>query len=647
MIEQKYAGTELEGGPEGERNVTSADEHAFMTVRPEWAPLKVGKGHPGKGVQERWEAQWQEFLKTLQPTHAGGRNPSGMPESAPWEDAKAFLASFEQVAKACRWPRGEWVARLLPALSGRAEESFRSLEAGDQEDYGKVKAAILRGDALRMEAQRQHFRQFCCEEVEDPRRVYSQLQELCHQWLKPERRSKEQILELLILEQFLASLPPELQGWIRAGGPETCSQAVALAEEFLRSQQEVKTGEWQEPLQDVCMGSVDAEEVLPDTAQAQIYKDDKQIGDGEISLLGSKLKCASNSSLLLPPEGQEMTEVGLKEGPQNPKETDVSLHIFEQTLTQPGQQTMFWQVLPEADGNVLSFGEQKRFWIKMENSQLGETLPEETHRELAGKFHQDISAVTTEIPEEKCNCLGQQEKKPVRRERKCSDFTEVLASAVNKTPAVPTDGGTPLFPKCQRQYSYKLEKPFECPTLGRGIQSICCPRKPQGILTGEKQNTLPECGENVCRRDELIGHQNSCIEENSYECPKDGKSFRWEQKHPNINSGRKLHECSVCGKIFIYRAELARHQRIHTGEKPYECSQCGKKFRQRVHLVGHQRIHTGEKPFHCPECGKGFSRRDKLIGHQRTHRPFLRPVSPEGGKGLDQKSALLKHQSTP
>ncbi|XP_061475931.1 SCAN domain-containing protein 3-like [Rhineura floridana] len=163
------------------------------TERPGWGALQEGKGGPSRGMAECWEAQWQEFLKTLQqPIHT-----AEMPESAPWEDAKAFLASFEQVAKACRWSRGEWAALLLPALSGEAEEAFSILEAGDQEDYGKVKAAILRGDALRMEVQRQHFRQLRYQEAEDPQRIYSQLQELCHQWLKPERRTKEQILDKL------------------------------------------------------------------------------------------------------------------------------------------------------------------------------------------------------------------------------------------------------------------------------------------------------------------------------------------------------------------------------------------------------------------------------------------------------------------
>ncbi|KAH0630562.1 hypothetical protein JD844_013736 [Phrynosoma platyrhinos] len=212
--------------------------------RPGWGTSQEAKGETGSGMQQHWENQWQEFLKTMQPVHPGEENVI-VSEAVPWEDTKAFLVSFEQVAKACRWPVDEWAARLLPALSGEAEQAFQSLEASDREDYGKVKAAILREDALRMEMQRQHFRQFCCPEVEDPRRIHSQLQELCHRWLKPERRSKEQILELLILEQFLASLPSDLQNWIRAGGPDTCSQAVALVEDFLMSQREDESGKWQ------------------------------------------------------------------------------------------------------------------------------------------------------------------------------------------------------------------------------------------------------------------------------------------------------------------------------------------------------------------------------------------------------------------
>nr|XP_008104014.1 PREDICTED: uncharacterized protein LOC103278093 isoform X7 [Anolis carolinensis] len=363
---QLELGTPRKGGKAG-----SMVQSEHVTEGLQWKAPEEGNNLPGKGMQQHWEAQWQEFLKTLQsPSWAwGSLSPA---EETPWDEAKAFLASFEQVAKACRWPKEEWAARLMPALSGEAEQAFLSLEARDREDYGKVKAAILRGETLRAELQRQHFRQFCCQEVEDPRRVYSQVQELCSRWLKPERRSKEQILELLVLEQFLASLPQDLQGWIRGGGPETCSQAVALAEDFLlKRQQEADSARWQGLSQDVCVGSLEAERKSPGAAQGQICEEAKPVKDAEIPLLGGGIKVPSPSISVFPPEGQVKTEAGLGEGLLDCHDTGASLHTVERTLPQPGQQTIFWQVLQEEGGNVQTLGEGKATLLKVEVSQHG------------------------------------------------------------------------------------------------------------------------------------------------------------------------------------------------------------------------------------------------------------------------------------
>ncbi|KAK9405592.1 SCAN domain-containing protein 3-like [Crotalus adamanteus] len=176
-----------------------------------------------------WESQWQEFLTNVEV-------PQILPEPSPWEDAHIFLASFEQVARAFQWPKEEWAAHLRPTLRGDAEQAYSSLELGDREDYGKMKEAILQADAVSREKQRQRFRRFCYQEAEGPRQVYNQLQSLCRQWLKVERHSKEQILEMLILEQFLAILPPEMQSWVKRHNAESSAQVISLAEDFLLTQ---------------------------------------------------------------------------------------------------------------------------------------------------------------------------------------------------------------------------------------------------------------------------------------------------------------------------------------------------------------------------------------------------------------------------
>ncbi|KAL8213265.1 UNVERIFIED_CONTAM: hypothetical protein K2H54_061837 [Gekko kuhli] len=107
------------------------------------------KKEPEEGIQQHWEAQWQEFLGALQASHSGWENAQMCEEPAlPWEDIKAFLASFEQIASTCCWPRDKWVTLLLPALSREAREAFSSLSAQDREDYGKMKAAILQREAM-------------------------------------------------------------------------------------------------------------------------------------------------------------------------------------------------------------------------------------------------------------------------------------------------------------------------------------------------------------------------------------------------------------------------------------------------------------------------------------------------------------------
>lgn len=140
--------------------------------------------------------------------------------------------TFKEMPDVCQEAREPGRAMLLPDLFGEAQEAHSSLDVSRAGGCTKVEQAIPCLSNMVSENQRKRFRGFAYKETEGPQVAYERLQDLLFQWLKPEARSKEEIVEQLVLEQFLNLLPEDVQRWVRERHPENGDEAVALAEDY-------------------------------------------------------------------------------------------------------------------------------------------------------------------------------------------------------------------------------------------------------------------------------------------------------------------------------------------------------------------------------------------------------------------------------
>ncbi len=151
----------------------------------------------------------------------------------PHDDPEAFVDLFEKTAEACGWARAHWSVRLIPLLTGEAQVAAQQLPVANLLAYDDLKRAILQRVGRSPEQHRQRFRSVELGDNGRPFVLAQQLRDACRKWLMAEPHDVEGVIDLVVLEQFIARLPRRTAEWVQCHRPTSLMQAIQLAEDHL------------------------------------------------------------------------------------------------------------------------------------------------------------------------------------------------------------------------------------------------------------------------------------------------------------------------------------------------------------------------------------------------------------------------------
>uniref|UniRef100_G1TTE6 Zinc finger and SCAN domain containing 5B n=1 Tax=Oryctolagus cuniculus TaxID=9986 RepID=G1TTE6_RABIT len=403
-----------------------------------------------------------------------------------------------------------------------------------------------------MEEWHTRFRAFSGSDCSDPIQDLRTLVELCHRWLRPDLHTKEQIMDLLVLEQFMISMPQDLQVLVKESGVRSCRQLEAV----LRRHREPKQWVSETSTLGKGWGGAGAARCL----------------QTRVLLLG----CLSQGEEALPaivPASRDPQ--GLSPKPDF-QEEDVRADRQEATAVEPAE-----LYLPEGPG-------ESDFGCAEDGESPQEELPvENTHADPSSTPVLEGEAST---PRPRHSRKRRNSSPTSSREQ--GGATQSESGEIPRQVGVnPSDAPSATKPVSSARQNAALYQCSDCPkSFNYRSQFVIHQR----THTGERPYQCESCKKGFMQASDLRVHQRIHSGEKPYMCEVCSHRFTHEASlltHRRIHTNERPYKCQYCDKCFSHKGNLNVHQRIHTNTKPYRCDTCGHTFRQLGTFKRHTKIH--------------------------------------------------------
>ncbi|XP_012905160.1 zinc finger and SCAN domain-containing protein 9 [Mustela putorius furo] len=381
-------------------------------------------------------------------------------------------------------------------LDGQAPEVWEELLTVKVEMESRVRTQESRlkpSNLLGREIFRRRFRQLCYQETPGPREALTRLQELCRQWLRPHVSTKEQIVELLVLEQFVTILPEELQAWVREHSPESGEEAVILLEDLER--------ELDEP----------QHEVVAHTQGQEVLSEEVPLG--------------APTSLSLQSQAEE---------PQLTCDTAQQPHTVGETDAMTKAEDRELVLRKDCPKTVASHGEifyGQTLEESPQDPQHGE--PSDPAGWAAGRR----GGLRAERGH-KCDACGKsfaQSAGLVRHRRIHTGERPYECKECGKT----FSRSSGLF---NHRGTHNVQKRYRCAECGKAFSQSAGLIQHQRTHGAERPHQCGQCGKSYGRRSFLIEHQRSHTGERPHRCTQCGKSFN---RRCNLSRHHKTHAAAA------------------------------------------------------------------------------------------------------